>query len=52
MVEVGDFQEETGSTVVAAQDQALSTKYFKKKILKETGSKCQLLNNTRKLLTT
>ena len=31
----GDIKGETKSTIVAAQDQAISTNYFKKKILKE-----------------
>jgi hypothetical protein len=30
----GDIQGETESTIVAAQDQAISTNYFKKNILK------------------
>ena len=39
----GDIKEETESTIVAAQDQAVSTNYFKNKILKdETESKCRL----------
>jgi hypothetical protein len=39
----GDTKGETGSTIVAAQDQAISTNYFKNKILKEDiESKCQL----------
>ena len=39
----GDIKAETESTIVAAQDQAISTNYFKKKILKEeTESKCRL----------
>ena len=39
----GDIKEETESTIVAAQDQAISTNYFKNKILKEEiESKCQL----------
>jgi hypothetical protein len=34
---------ETGNTIVAAQDQAISTNYFKNKILKEkVDSKCRL----------
>jgi hypothetical protein len=34
---------ETESTIVAAQDQAISTNYFKNKILKEEiESKCRL----------
>jgi hypothetical protein len=31
----GDIKGETESTIVAAQDQAISTNYFKKKIFKE-----------------
>jgi len=31
----GDIKRETESTIVAAQDQAISTNYFKNKILKE-----------------
>jgi hypothetical protein len=31
----GDIKGETESTIVAAQDQAISTNYFKRKILKE-----------------
>jgi hypothetical protein len=39
----GDIKGETESTIVAAQDQAISTKYFRKKILKEEiESKCRL----------
>jgi hypothetical protein len=39
----GDIKGETGSTIVAAQDQAISTNYFKNKILKqEIESKCRL----------
>jgi len=39
----GDIKRETGSTLVAAQDQAISTNYFKNKILKEEmESKCRL----------
>jgi len=39
----GDIKGETKSTIVAAQDQAISTIYFKNKILKEeTESKCRL----------
>jgi len=38
-----DIKGETESTIVAAQDQAISTSYFKNKILKEeTESKCRL----------
>ena len=38
-----DIKGETESTIVAAQDQAISTNYFKKKILKEEiESKCRL----------
>jgi len=39
----GDIKGETESTIVAARDQAISTKYSKKKILKEEiESKCRL----------
>jgi len=39
----GDIKGETESTIMAAQDQAISTNYFKNKILKEEiVSKCRL----------
>ena len=39
----GDIMGETESTIVAAQDQVISTNYFKNKILKqEIESKCRL----------
>ena len=39
----GDIKGETESTIVATQDQAISTNYFKNKILKEEiESKCRL----------
>ena len=39
----GDIKGETESTIVAAQDQAISINYFKNKIFKEeTESKCRL----------
>ena len=39
----GNIKGETESTIVAAQDQAISTNYFKKKILKEEiETKCRL----------
>ena len=39
----GDIKGEIESTIVAPQDQAISTNYFKKKILKEEiESKCRL----------
>ena len=39
----GDLKAETESEIVAAQDQALQTKYYAKKILNtETDSKCRL----------
>ena len=39
----GDVKGETGSTIVAAQDQAINTNYFKNNILKEEiESKCRL----------
>ena len=38
----GEIKGETESTIVAAQDQEISTNYFKNKILKEeTESKCR-----------
>jgi hypothetical protein len=37
----GDIKGETESVIMAAQDQAISTNYFKKKILKqEIESRC------------
>jgi hypothetical protein len=39
----GDIKGETESTIVAVQDQAVSTNYFKRKILiQEIGSRCRL----------
>ena len=39
----GDIKGETESTIVAAQDQGISTNYFKNKILEqETETKCRL----------
>jgi NADH:ubiquinone oxidoreductase subunit F (NADH-binding) len=39
----GDVKGETESTIVAVQDQAISTNYFKNKIFKEESqSKCRL----------
>jgi len=39
----GDLEAETESEIVAAQDQALQTKYYATKILNtETDSKCRL----------
>ena len=39
----GDIKGETESTIVAVQDQAISTNYFKNKIFKEESqSKCRL----------
>jgi hypothetical protein len=38
----GNIKGETESTIVAAQDQAISTNCFKNKILKGVDSKCQL----------
>jgi hypothetical protein len=38
----GDIKRETESTIVAAEDQAISTNYFKNEVLKEENdSKCQ-----------
>ena len=42
----GDLNAETESEIVAAQDQALQTKYYATKILNsEADSKCRLCNN-------
>ena len=42
----GDLKAETESEIVAAQDQALQTKYYATKILStETDSKCRLCKN-------
>jgi hypothetical protein len=38
----GDTEGETEISIMAAQDQALSANYYKKRILKEVESKCQL----------
>jgi hypothetical protein len=39
----GDLKGETGSEIIAAQDQALKTKYIAPKILQtETDTKCRL----------
>jgi hypothetical protein len=49
----GDIKRGTESTAVAAQDQALSTNCFKKRILKEeTGTNVDFVKNTKKLMTT
>jgi hypothetical protein len=43
MVKFGNIKGETESTIVAAQNQAISANYFKTKILKEeVDSKCRL----------
>jgi hypothetical protein len=42
-IKFGDIKGETESTILAAQDQAISTNGFRNKIMKEdTDSKCQL----------
>jgi len=47
----GDFKGETESTIVAVQEQAISTNYFKNKISKEeTESKCRLCSNMKNYL--
>ena len=47
----GDIRGETESTIVATQDQAISTNYFKNKILKEeTDSKCQLCKQHEEII--
>jgi 5-methylcytosine-specific restriction endonuclease McrA len=39
----GDLKGETESTIVEAQDQAISTNYFKRKVLKEgIESRCRI----------
>jgi hypothetical protein len=50
----GHIKRETESKIVATQDQAIKTTYFKNKNLKkETETKCRLcINNIKKLLTT
>ena len=49
----GDLKGETETRTVAAQDQVISTNYFKNKILKEEiESKWRLCNNMKKPLTT
>ena len=49
----GDIKGETENKIVAAQDQAISTNYFKNKILKEEiWCNAGYVNNTKKLLTT
>jgi len=47
----GDFKGEAESAIVAAQDQAISTNYFKKKILKEEiESKCRLCKQYEEII--
>jgi hypothetical protein len=47
----GDIEGETESTIVAAQDQAISTNYFKRKILKEeTESGCRLRKEYKEII--
>jgi hypothetical protein len=48
----GDIKGETENTLVAAQDQAISTNYFKNKILKKLRVNAGYVNNMKKLLTT
>ena len=49
----GNINGETESTIVAAQDQAISTNYFKNKSLEEeVDSKSGYVNDMKKLLTT
>jgi hypothetical protein len=49
----GNIKGETGSTIVAAQDQAISTNYFKNKILKKKlRINAGFANNLKKLQTT
>jgi hypothetical protein len=52
MVKFGDINGETGSAAMADQDQALSTKHFKEKVLKEESErKRDYVKSTKKLLT-
>ena len=48
-LKTGNIKGEMESTIVAAQDQAISTNYFKNKILKEEIA--GYVNNTKKPLT-
>ena len=48
----GDIKGETESTIVAAQDQAISTNYFKNKILRKKSRVNAGYVNNMKLLTT
>jgi len=48
----GDVKGETESTIVAAKDPAISTNYFKNKILKKLRVNAGYVNNMKKLLTT
>jgi hypothetical protein len=49
----GDIKGETESTIMADQDQAISTHYFNEKILKkEIESRYRLCKEYRRLLTT
>jgi hypothetical protein len=48
----GDIKGETESAIMAAQDQSISTNYFKKNILKqEIESNADCVNNTKRQLT-
>jgi hypothetical protein len=50
-VKYGDISGETENTIVVAQDQAISTNYFKIKTLKkEIESKCQLCKQHEKTI--
>jgi len=50
-LKTGDIKEETEITIVAAQDQAISTNYFKKKILKEeVESKCRFCKQNEEII--
>jgi hypothetical protein len=48
----GDIKGQTESTIVAAQDQAISTNYFKNKIFKQLRLNAGYVSNMKKLLTT
>jgi hypothetical protein len=51
VAEVGDIKGETEIVIMAAQDQAISTNYFKKKILKqEIESRCRLCKESEETI--
>jgi hypothetical protein len=50
MWKVGDINGETESVIMAAQDQAISTNYFKKKIFKQIESRCRLCKEYEEII--